>query len=235
MVQRKVQIPEIGEIILKKNPRSKRIKLYVKPNCEVIASLPSMATFGSAEKFAKQHTGWIKQQLAKIKANLPGYTINSEIQTKQHTIKITEGNVVSIKVDPRGDTVTIIIPKGSDITLLQEQIRHVITQVYRLEAHMYLPQRIAELANKYGFSYNKLSIRNNKTNWGSCSQANNISLNLNLMKLPSHLIDYIIKHELVHTIVKNHSADFYKELNKVTNNKALALAKEVKQYSLLTY
>ena len=127
--------------------------------------------------------------------------------------------------------VNICFPAGTDIESLavQQYINRIITEVYRHEAKHYLPGRMAELAQKHGFRYSQVSIRNNKTNWGSCSRQNNISLNLNLMKLPNYLIDYIILHELAHTIVKNHSADFYRVLNSVTDGKARALAKRGKK------
>ena len=95
----------------------------------------------------------------------------------------------------------------------------------------YLLQRIADLANKYGFNYNKVTIKNQKTRWGSCSGYNNISLNVQLISLPSHLIDYVILHELVHTLIKNHSPLFWQSLDKYVGN-ARSLNKELKKYIL---
>jgi predicted metal-dependent hydrolase len=110
----------------------------------------------------------------------------------------------------------------------------ILTQIYRFEAKKILPPRLSELAKHYNFTYQKVTIRNNKRNWGSCSSINNISLNLQMMKLPYELIDYILLHELVHTEIKNHSARFWEKLNEVTNNTARELAKQVKQYSTYT-
>jgi predicted metal-dependent hydrolase len=93
---------------------------------------------------------------------------------------------------------------------------------------------LKELAELYHFQYNKISIRNNKRNWGSCSSKNNISLNLQMMKLPDELIDYILLHELVHTEIKNHGPGFWEKLNLVTNNRAKELAKQVRKYSTYT-
>ena len=84
--------------------------------------------------------------------------------------------------------------------------------VNRNEAKLHLLNRLDELASMHGFTYNKATIRNQKTRWGSCSRKNNISLNMQLMRLPSKLSDYVILHELVHTIVKNHSPLFWSTL-----------------------
>ena len=89
----------------------------------------------------------------------------------------------------------------------------------KAEARRFLINRLSELAGKYGFSYNRVFIRNQKTMWGSCSAKNNINLNIKLVKLPNELIDYVILHELVHIREKNHSKNFWAEFisTKVNN------------------
>ncbi len=101
----------------------------------------------------------------------------------------------------------------------------------RQQAIEYLPGRTAFLAEKHGFSYNRISIRRSRTRWGSCSVGNNINLSIFLLQLPPHLIDYVILHELVHTIHKNHSSAFWKSLDFYTGD-ARSLAREMKQYRI---
>ena len=69
--------------------------------------------------------------------------------------------------------------------------------------------RLGQLAAEYGFTYNKVSVRNLKSRWGSCSEKNNISLNVKLARLPQKLVDYLILHELTHTRVKSHGKAFW--------------------------
>lgn len=78
--------------------------------------------------------------------------------------------------------------------------------------------RLKLLAEKYGFSYNRVTIRRQKTRWGSCSVKNNISLNINLASLPEELMDYVILHELVHTHIKDHSPRFWAEMDKMVGD-----------------
>jgi predicted metal-dependent hydrolase len=87
------------------------------------------------------------------------------------------------------------------------------------------------LAQKHGFKYNKLFIRNQGTRWGTCSSKNNISLNMNLIRLPQELQDYAILHELVHTKHKNHSKKFWAEMDKLVRD-AKKLRKRMKEYRL---
>lgn len=89
-----------------------------------------------------------------------------------------------------------------------------INPMLRKIAERMIVERLGELAEKYNFTYNKVTIRNQKTRWGSCSAQNNISLNIKLVMLPTDLMEYVLLHELVHTRVKNHSPAFWEELGK---------------------
>ena len=97
-----------------------------------------------------------------------------------------------------------------------------------------LAHRLQELAREHEFSYNKLTIRNQKTRWGSCSAKNNISLNIKLSLLPEELMDLVIVHELIHTIIKNHGPKFWQKLEEIYP-KARKLDREVNNYSGLLH
>lgn len=104
----------------------------------------------------------------------------------------------------------------------------------RQAAKSYLPQRLGELARIHGFSYSKLTIRKTKTRWGSCSGKNSISLSLYLMRLPLELIDYVIMHELVHTLAHNHSRKFWQLLEQYLPG-ARVLEKKLKEQRIHIY
>lgn len=102
----------------------------------------------------------------------------------------------------------------------------------RKEAKATLPRRVAELAAKHGLKYGKVTIRAARTKWGSCTARGDISLSLYLMTLPEHLRDYIIIHELCHTIHHNHSARFHALVNRLTDGHERELQKELRQYAI---
>jgi len=83
------------------------------------------------------------------------------------------------------------------------------------EAKVFLPKRLRELAEEFGFRINKISIRSQSTRWGSCSSDFNISLNWKLLLVPPFVCDYVLLHELVHTEHLNHSEHFWKRLSEV--------------------
>ncbi|KPJ63968.1 hypothetical protein AMJ44_13645 [candidate division WOR-1 bacterium DG_54_3] len=105
------------------------------------------------------------------------------------------------------------------------------TRINKTQARKKLIKRLNELAQRHGFTYNRVFIRNQQTRWGSCSSKNNISLNMKLVLLPEELMDYVILHELVHTRQKNHSQEFWSELNSFTGD-AKRLSSRLKEYGL---
>jgi len=105
-----------------------------------------------------------------------------------------------------------------------------LTKQEFLSKNQYLVTRCKELAKKYDFNIGKITLRRQKTVWGSCSYNNNISLNSNLAFLKDELIDYVILHELTHTKVKNHSSIFWNEMIKILPT-AKTLDKELRKYS----
>jgi hypothetical protein len=102
----------------------------------------------------------------------------------------------------------------------------------RTKARTMLLKRFHELADSHGFTYNKVSVRNQKTRWASCSNLNNISLNINLLRLTEELMDYVILHELVHTEIKNHSKKYWATLDKYVGGRAKEFDKRLKKHRL---
>lgn len=80
---------------------------------------------------------------------------------------------------------------------------------WRAEAKASLVPRTRELAAEHGLAPNRIFIKNNRSNWGSCSVKGNINLNLQLMGIPEHLRDYVILHELCHLAYPNHGREFH--------------------------
>ncbi len=144
---------------------------------------------------------------------------------------------LSIKINRRTGAVTVVFPVGYNhrkaIDFLEqkrEAIKNIVARcsdneqspapTYDIEelrrrAKEYLPGRVEELAHQTNLKYNKLTLRVARTRWGSCSSENNISLSIFLMILPLHLIDFVILHELCHTVHHNHSKKFHATLNHI--------------------
>ena len=142
-------------------------------------------------------------------------------QTLKNAQKFVEQKIDWIK--EHSSNMRKLVQKGKELPKIDKE-----------EARVKLGKRLSELAKEYKFQYNKVSIRNQRTRWGSCSSKDNISLNMKLLHLPDQLIDYILLHELVHTRVKNHSQDFWNELETVVPN-ARTVDKQLRDYQFCLF
>lgn len=96
-------------------------------------------------------------------------------------------------------------------------------EALRRQAKAELPPRLAALAARYGFIYNKVTIKHNASNWGSCSSKGNINLNLNIVRLPKVLQDYVLLHELCHLRHQDHGHAFHLLLEHVLTDNLMHL------------
>ena len=94
--------------------------------------------------------------------------------------------------------------------LTDDRIRELAKQACQI-----IPQRVAYYAEKMGVTYGRITIRNQKTRWGSCSSKGNLNFNCMLMLAPREVLDYVVIHELCHRKEMNHSKRFWKEVEKV--------------------
>ena len=115
---------------------------------------------------------------------------------------------------------------------IQQQAAHPSPKIdetaLRRKAQSVLPAQLAKLAERYGFTYSAVKIRKSRSRWGSCSSKGIINLSFYLLLLPEHLIEYVLLHELCHTVHMNHSPDFWALLNKCTQNRARVFRRELR-------
>ena len=239
MTQKDFFIKDIGSITVIKKKQIKNVSIRIKTDLSILVSIPFQYPFKVGKEFAVKKQSWINKHLEKIKQSensLLSFDESTKFNTKNHSLilKRTLQKQISFKIDKKN--VTVSIPRTMDFkdSFVQEAIKYSIAETLRIEAKEYIPARVEILAQKFGFNYNKVFLKNVKTRWGSCSAKNNINLNIHLMRLPNRLIDYVILHELVHTVHKNHSKKFWDELERVLPN-SKTLDKEVNKYSSQRY
>jgi len=219
--------PVIGNIFIKKRVGNRNIRITVHPIKGVNVSIPWFTRFSVAERFIYEREEWIISSINKQKDKNDRRKIylgeGTPFVTFKRTINFFEtrldnfnktnpsaaGKMGKIKVTVKPGEGKIVYPKGSS----REELVSAVEKILRYDAKEYLPQRTKELAEKYGFNYKNIFLKNNKTNWGSCSRLNNINLNIHLMRLTEELVDYVVLHELCHLKHHNHGAEFHKLLN----------------------
>lgn len=236
----KIWVEHIGEVTLNKSKRAKNIRISIKPYKGVILTYPYYSNKRKAIHFLHEKKLWVIKNLDKAKKLeriQTVFTKESSFQTYEHKLKIETWDKERFSVKRENNTLLIKLSKNLNITsdIIQQRIRKEIEKTWKIEAEKYFPSAFNKLAKSYDFEYYDLTIKNVKSKWGSCSYSNNIVLSLHLMRLPKHLIKYVMLHELCHTKEKNHQAPFWELMNKVTNNQAKSLDRELKEYSTKFY
>ena len=112
-------------------------------------------------------------------------------------------------------------PEGSGA--LSSALMPVLVELLREEASALLPEKLSRLAVRYGFAYGRVCIKHNSSNWGSCSAKGNINLNLNLVRLPGPLCDYVLLHELCHLRHLDHGPRFHELLERLCSDNIVRL------------
>lgn len=229
-------IKDIGEITIRKNRRSKRLRATAKSNGEISVTIPYYVSYKEALNFIISHKNKIleiKEKVAKHKVEHEKFEIGKTYNTKFHKVSLQKSDKPSLYMQQNEKE--IIIHFSNKIKELpdnvQIDIRDIFREIYRLEAKIHIVPRTYTLAEKFELHFNRVTIKNIKTRWGSCSSKNNINLNLNLMRLPDELIDYVILHELAHLKHPNHSPEFWNFLGTMISNPK-KYDKELKKYSL---
>ncbi len=228
-------ISGIGEVKFTKHARSKSTSIRISSGGEVRVSLSPRTSYADAERFVLEKKEWIQQTLKKLKSKPE----NSKIFSPEHDFTtyarrlVMESlpNTKDITHKITRDEILVTYPQNFDISdkNFQTYIKKLILKALAHEAKLFLPSRTQYLADKHGFTFERVSVRDTRSRWGSCSSENNLSLNIHLMRLPEHLRDYVILHELCHTVHHNHSAKFWNLLQKVSGKSDL-YKKELKAY-----
>lgn len=204
---------EFGNITIRRSARASQVRLRVAPDGNLRASLPMYAPIFLVKRLLKTS----RNELRTIVNEARPTTVyeNGMVIGKSHSLIIRPILGDNTRVSIHGQQILIHLPPTqslSDDTVIR-LIRDNVIAALRKEAKSYLPKRLAFLANKYNYNYQKVRFSHASGRWGSCSSSGTISLNIALMKLPFELIDYVIFHELSHTKHMNHSQEFWDQVS----------------------
>lgn len=200
---------EFGTIAVRRNARSTTIRLKVAPDGKLRASLPLYAPLFLVKRLVKSSRAELRTLLDEHQKDI---VFSNGMQIgKSHSLIVQMTTGSQLHVSRHEQRIIVRLPNtlSLDEPVVIRAIRAVIQQALRIEAKSYLPKRLAFLADKGGFLYEKVRFSHASGRWGSCSTTGTISLNIALMKLPFELIDYVLIHELSHTKEMNHSEDFW--------------------------
>ncbi|MFT5916626.1 MAG: putative metal-dependent hydrolase [Bacteroidia bacterium] len=168
-----------------------------------------------AEKLILKKAKWIIDKLDLVKSiGEDELVTGSRVQylgRKYYVQLFTSEKETEIQIDFTASAFKVSVPKNKHT---QEELKQAFEAFFSAKAIEKITPRIRKWAKRTGLAYNELKFRKLEKRWGSCTPSNTILINIDAIKLPFSLIDYLIVHELVHTKIKNHSKEFWAELSK---------------------
>lgn len=187
---------------------AKRISLKVSPPDKVSLTIPHRRYLQQGQRHLMTKSDWLMGELNRYKvdkfsglANGSTITIlDEELTVNYQMASSTEPNIVE-----KSGEFQVFVPGHSDELVIGE----FISQYLRKQYAPLIKSRVAELASELGYKYGKITIRDQSTRWGSCSSKKNLNFNWRLIFAPREVMDYVIIHELAHTVHLNHSQRFW--------------------------
>lgn len=224
--------PEWGTIIITHNARARRMILRARRDA-IYITLPPFATKKDVENALTAHGSKLKEQ----QSNIPERSIQKRftIEAESFSLRLQQSPVHSLRLTGSSGTYTLHYPATLNFEdeATQQKLRHAINAALTHRAKETLPARLAQLAALHNMHYTSCTIRNCHTRWGSCSSRGTISLSSYLVLLPQQLIDYVLRHELCHTVEMNHGPRFWALLDTLCGTSSKALRAELKSYNTL--
>ncbi|MBF0444090.1 MAG: M48 family metallopeptidase [Magnetococcales bacterium] len=189
----------------------KKMTVLVTPNGEVQVRVPVRVTLHQVEKFLKQCREWVLKRLCVVENQILARPVLSQgavipFLDEQLTLHFSTGKGRGIeKFDDK-----LFVPE-----LWSQDVGQLIQRLelwYSRQARKHFLLRLNHFSEIMGVKYNRLTIRSQKTIWGSCSAKCNINLNWRLMWMPSNVADYVVIHELSHLDYMDHSPEFWQRV-----------------------
>lgn len=225
---------ELGKIIVKPNTRAKRIIARRKGE-HIQLTVP----FGFSPKTLPSVLDDMRHRLMAafpVKDQL--ITEDSVLETFSFTARLSRTHLVEcVKMRLKDGGLTVFIPGNFDLEssasqhIVKEMIRHAL----RHEAKRILPEKTRKFAQKLHLQVTGIKINKSVSRWGSCSRRKTINFSYYTMLLSEKQIDYVILHELAHTVELNHSEKFWELLNRFCGEDAKTISRSLKKYQPTAY
>ena len=195
---------------IRRSLRASRIRLEVKPESGLTVVLPRRYRFGDIIEFIQSKSAWVLNCLDKCSRQQIVFRVKDARDGGNIPYL---GREIALSIKPSAEQSAWLSFEGDRLLLgmgkREDGIASVLEEWYRSGAASLFQTKLKSFGSLMGIPFRRLSIRGQKTRWGSCSRNGTVSLNWKLMFLPEPVIDYVIVHELAHIREMNHSAKFW--------------------------
>jgi predicted metal-dependent hydrolase len=202
-----------GAVQFRRSARARRYRLTLRRDGTAVATVPARGSIREAERFVERHAGWLERARARL-ARRP----TVERIWVPGTSVLWRGSLTEIRAGLPSESGYQSVCLASDVfrlPSLEGDLRPVLEKRFAHRARIELPARAWELAALTGVPLKNVSVRNQRSRWGSCSVSGTVTLNWRLVQAPEEVRDYIILHELMHFHEMNHSNRFWARVEQV--------------------
>ena len=197
-------------VVFVRNHRARRYILRLDPTGAVRVTLPKRGSQTEAWNFLRRKTPWINERIEEHLAHPPRPTAWSH-----GTELLYRGDLIQLAIHTNASGETIEFADQRIVVALEADVRRAVERHLWNLSRRELTVSTAKLAMQHGLTVRRITIRNQRSRWGSCSRCGAISLNWRLIQAPGYVRDYIILHELMHLREHNHSRRFWKQVETV--------------------
>jgi predicted metal-dependent hydrolase len=188
-------------------PRARRYILRVRPDGTLRVTVPRGGSRREAEQFVRRHETWIARERGRVRTE--SASTRGAAWQDGGTI-LLRGEPVCLSTEARENTWRVTYGDRTIVVADLGDVRPAIEHDLRQLARAVLLPRLRELAIEHSLEVGAVSIRNQRSRWGSCARNGNIALNFRLVQMPPHVCDYVLLHELMHIKQQNHSRRFWR-------------------------
>lgn len=206
-----VAAPAHGDIVFERSPRARNYRLTLRRDGTAVATIPVRGSEREALRFVEEHREWLERARHRQRQR-PRAAEIWVIGTRV----LWRGELTEIRVAAEGERPQVCLAADVfRVARLEGDLRPTLEAHFARRAKVELPARAWELAAVTGVEVKFVTVRNQRSRWGSCSAGGTISLNWRLVQTPDAVRDYIIYHELMHLREMNHSARFWARVAEV--------------------
>lgn len=194
------------------HPRSRSLKIKIEPSGQVVVVTPRRYSQSTIDRFVAEHSEWItatQNQLATRRAKGEN---DQELYVfgERYQKKITHDPTLSLGCQLQERSIVINLPHLDSTSLdVEKSSTAQVTRFLKATAEKYIVPRTYQIAALMNITFGTITLRQQKSRWGSCSSQGNLNFNWRLIHAPTEVIDYVIVHELAHRRHLNHSRAFW--------------------------
>ena len=182
------------------------LALEISADASLIVRAPKRLSEKKINLFVLEKEKWITQKIKEVKQQLED---KKSFEFKENEMHTFLNEQYPIKIIEKQKIPLLFFQNSFYLSDLEQNPQEAFEKLYIAQAKDWISKRVSHFATAHNLEFKNIKINKAKTRWGSCSHINNLNFNYRLILAPEYVLDYVVIHELAHTVHKNHSSNFW--------------------------